>query len=113
MKGRLNSTLLWRVIVLDAVALFTVLILAYSAGAGAKVPISNVLSLPGNYGLMMLLAFAICASAALVTLFTLDNRVLTPLKQITDFAERYGQGDYRARAAVESADDFEIGRAHV
>ena len=106
MKGRLNSTLLWRVIVLDAVALFTVLILAYSAGAGAKVPISNVLSLPGNYGLMMLLAFAICASAALVTLFTLDNRVLTPLKQITDFAERYGQGDYRARAAVESADDF-------
>jgi twitching motility protein PilJ len=106
MKGRLNSTLLWRVIVLDAVALFTVLILAYSAGAGAKVPISNVLSLPGNYGLMMLLAFAICAFAALVTLFTLDNRVLTPLKQITDFAERYGQGDYRARAAVESADDF-------
>ena len=46
MKGRLNWTLLWRVIVLDAVALFAVLILAYSAGAGAKVPISNMLSLP-------------------------------------------------------------------
>ena len=106
MKGRLNSTLLWRVIVLDAVALFAVLILAYSAGAGAKVPISNVLSLPGTDGLMMLLAFGICAAAALVTLFTLDNRVLTPVKQLGDFAERFGQGDYRARAAVESADDF-------
>jgi methyl-accepting chemotaxis protein len=106
MKGRLNSTLLWRVIVLDAVALFAVLFLAYSAGANAKMPISDILSFPRSSGLMMLLAFGICAGAALVTLFTLDNRVLTPVKQLGDFAERYGQGDYRARAAVESADDF-------
>jgi len=106
MKGRLNSTLLWRVIVLDAIALFGVLILAYSAGAAGKVPISDVLSLSRAPGLMMLMAFGLCAFAALVTLFTLDNRVLTPLKQITDFAERYGQGDYRARATIESADDF-------
>ena len=41
----------------------------------------------------MLLAFGICAAAALVTLFTLDNRVLTPVKQLGDFAEDLAQGD--------------------
>ncbi len=106
MKGRLNSTLLWRVIILDAAALFAVLILAYSAGAGAKVPISNVLSINGSSGIMMLLASCIAAGASLVTLFTIDNRVLTPMKNLADFADRFSEGDYRARAAVESPDDF-------
>jgi len=46
MKGRLNRTLMGLVVV-DAVALFTVFLLAYSAGATAKVPLSNI----GNVGL--------------------------------------------------------------
>src|SRR6185312_14913437 len=105
MKGRLNSTL-WKVVIADIVALFAVLFLAYSAGQNAHVPITNFGSLPGSEGLKVLLAFMLCLGAGTYTLFTIDNRVLAPVKQLTDFAERYGQGDYRARAAVESADDF-------
>ena len=106
MKGRLNSTLLWRVIALDVAALFAVLFLAYSAGQNAHVPITNFLSLPGADGLKLLVAFCLCLGAGAVTLFTIDNRVLVPVKHLVDFAEQLGQGDYRARANIDSADDF-------
>ncbi|HSM87002.1 MAG TPA: HAMP domain-containing methyl-accepting chemotaxis protein [Candidatus Limnocylindrales bacterium] len=105
MKGRLNSTL-WTVIVVDIAALFTVLFLAYSAGQNAHVPITNFGSLPGSEGIKVLIAFVICLGAGTYTLFTIDNRVLAPVKQLADFAERFSQGDYRARASVESGDDF-------
>ncbi len=105
MKGRLNSTQ-WKVVAADIVALFAVLFLAYSAGQNAHVPITNFGSLPGSEGLKLVLAFVLCLAAATYTLFTIDNRVLSPVKQLADFAERYGQGDYRARAAVDSTDDF-------
>jgi len=105
MKGRLNSTL-WRLVVVDVVALFAVLLLAYDAGQIAHVSITNVGSLPGAAGIRFWIAFMICLGAGTYTLFTLDNRVLTPMKNLADFADRFSQGDYRARAAVESPDDF-------
>jgi twitching motility protein PilJ len=105
MKGRLNSTL-WRLVVVDVVALFTVLLLAYDAGQIAHVSITNLGSLPGAAGYRLLFAFVICLGAGTYTLFTLDNRVLAPMKNLSDFADRFSQGDYRARAAVETPDDF-------
>ena len=36
----------------------------------------------------------------------IGNRVLVPVKRLSDFAERFAQGDYRTRATVDSADDF-------
>jgi methyl-accepting chemotaxis protein len=105
MKGRLKSTL-WAVILMDVVALFTVFFLAYSAGATAKVPISNIGHLEDGADLKVLFALVICAGAGLVTLVMLNNRVLEPVKNLAAFAERFSQGDYRARAAVESGDDF-------
>jgi twitching motility protein PilJ len=107
MKGRLNSTL-WRLVLVDVVALFAVLLLAYDAGQIAHVSITNLGSLPGAAGYRLLVAFMICLGAGTYTLFTVDNRVLAPMKNITDFAERFSQGDYRARAAVETADDFGV-----
>ena len=105
MKGRLKSTL-WAVILMDVVALFTVFFLAYSAGATAKVPIGNIGHLEDGADLKVLFALVICAGAGLATLVMLNNRVLAPVEKLTGFAERFAQGDYRARAAVEAADDF-------
>jgi twitching motility protein PilJ len=105
MKGRLNSTL-WRIILVDVVASFAVLFLAYSAGQNAHVSIANFGSLPGSEGIKLLVAFVLCLGAGTYTLFTLDNRVLGPVKHLTDFAEKLSQGDYRARAAIDAKDDF-------
>ena len=106
MKGRLNSTL-WKVIVVDVVSLFAVLLLAYSAGAhSGGLSITDFGGLPQGSGFKLLFAFVLCLAAGTYTLFTLDNRVLTPMKNLSDFADRFSQGDYRARAAVETADDF-------
>jgi twitching motility protein PilJ len=105
MKGRLNRTL-WGVVIMDTVALLTVFFLAYSAGTIAKVPISNITHLPDGADTKVLVALVICLGAAFVTFNVIGNRVLLPVKQLRDFAERYGQGDYRARASVESNDDF-------
>ena len=105
MKGRLKSTL-WAVILMDVVALFTVFFLAYSAGATAKVPIGNIGHLEDGADMKVLFALVICFGAGGVTLFLLNNRVLEPVRHLAGFAERFAQGDYRARASVESADDF-------
>jgi twitching motility protein PilJ len=106
MKGRLNSTL-WAVILADVVALFTVLFLAYSAGANSGgLSIADFASLPQGSGLKLLFAFVVCAGAASFTWIQITNKVLVPVKSLTDFAQRQAEGDYRARIAVESADDF-------
>jgi methyl-accepting chemotaxis protein len=105
MKGRLNRTL-WVVVIVDAVALFTVFFMAYNAGTVAKIPISNITHLPDGADLLVLFALVICIGAAFLTFTVIGNKVLQPVKQLSDFAERYGQGDYRARASIESEDDF-------
>jgi methyl-accepting chemotaxis protein len=105
MKGRLNSTI-WMVVGANAVALFAVLLLAYSAGQHAGgVGITDAPSV-GTAGAKLLVALCVCIGAVLFTIFRMDNRVLAPVKRLAEFAERFAQGDYRARAAVDSADDF-------
>lgn len=105
MKGRLNRTLMGLVIV-DAVALFTVFFLAYSAGATAKVPLSNIGHLADGADLKVLFAIVICVAAGLATFIVIGNRVLLPVTQLSEFAEKFAQGDFRSRMAVDSADDF-------
>ena len=105
MKGRLNRTL-WGMVIVNSIALLTVFFLAYGAGTIAKVPISNIGHLPDGADLKVLLALVLCAGAALMTLIVIGNKVLLPVKQLADFAERYGQGDHRARVTVEATDDF-------
>ncbi|HSK45049.1 MAG TPA: HAMP domain-containing protein, partial [Candidatus Binatia bacterium] len=105
MKGRLNSTL-WAMVIGDVVALFVVLWLAYSAGEQGKLPITDFGGLGQGSGLKLLFAFVIAAGAGLLTFITIGNRVLIPVKRLSDFAERFAQGDYRTRATVDSADDF-------
>jgi methyl-accepting chemotaxis protein len=105
MKGRLNRTLMGLVIV-DAVALFTVFFLAYSAGATAKVPLSNIGHLADGADLKVLFAIVICVAAGLATFIVIGNKVLLPVTQLSEFAEKFAQGDLRSRITVDSADDF-------
>jgi methyl-accepting chemotaxis protein len=106
MKGRLSSTL-WMVIGANAAALFTVLWLAYSAGSKAGgVGIFDAPSVSGAAGGKLVIAVALCVGALALTIFSFANRVLDPVKRLTEFAERFSQGDYRTRAAIDSADDF-------
>jgi len=85
MKGRLNSTL-WTMVTIDVVALFVVLWLAYTAGEQGKIPITDFGELPQGSGLKLLFAFIVAAGAGLWTFITIGNRVLIPVKRLSDFA---------------------------
>lgn len=107
MKGRLNSTV-WMIVAANAIALMAVLLLGYSAGQHAGgVSITDAPNVAGSgAGGKLLIAVVLLAGALAITLFVLSNKVLAPVKNLASFAERFAQGDYRARAAVDSADDF-------
>jgi methyl-accepting chemotaxis protein len=106
MKGRLNSTL-WMMVGANAVALFAVLWLAYNAGAKAGgVDLLDAPSASGASGVKLVIAIVFIVGALAMNVFWVANRVLDPVKRLSDFAERFSQGDYRARIAVDAADDF-------
>ncbi|HLK53792.1 MAG TPA: HAMP domain-containing protein, partial [Candidatus Angelobacter sp.] len=106
MKGRLNSTL-WMMVSVNAVAFLAVLWTAYHAGSMSNgVGIADAPSVSGSAGVYLVVALVLAVSAVALTIFLLANRVLDPVKRLSEFAERFAQGDYRTRAAVDSADDF-------
>ncbi|HLW54179.1 MAG TPA: HAMP domain-containing methyl-accepting chemotaxis protein [Candidatus Angelobacter sp.] len=103
MKGRLGSAL-FLLIVIDAAAFLAVLILAFKGGQQAHTA-AGITDLSG-LNLSILFAAVVAAGASLYTWFKITNGVVAPVKNLTSFAERFAAGDYRARAAVESNDDF-------
>src|ERR1051326_8958412 len=113
MKGRLKSRLSLMIGV-TAVAFLAVLWLAYSAGAKAGgVGILDAPSVSGRAGGLLVIAVALCVMVPVFFMFWLVNRVLEPVKRLGDFAERFSQGDYRARAAIDSSDDFGFVAEHL
>ena len=58
-----------------------------------KLPITDFGGLGQGSGLKLLFAFVIAAGAGLFTFITIGNRVLVPVKRLSDFAERFAQGD--------------------
>ncbi len=103
MKGRLQSAL-WLLVAFDAAALFAVMLLAFYGGQRAHTA-AGITDVSG-LNTLVFFAFIVWLGASLVTWITVANRVIAPVRNLTNFAERFAQGDYRARAAVESADDF-------
>jgi twitching motility protein PilJ len=104
MKGRLNATIV-TMVVLNFLALFAVLALAYTAGAKSEgLPLLDAFS---SKGALWLFCAAGCAVAmALVLWFTLSNKVAAPVKELTDYSERFAAGDYKARLSADTEDDF-------
>ena len=106
MKGRLNSTL-WMMVGVNAVAFLAVLWLAYHAGSMSHgVGIIDAPSVSGSAGVFLVIALALCVGVVAFTVFRIANRVLDPVKRLSEFSERLALGDYRTRATVDSADDF-------
>jgi len=105
MKGRLNSTI-GLLVVVNLVALAAVLVLGYGAGAQSAGRSMFDLSAPG--AMRVLGAAAVALLVAVVLWFWLGSRVSQPVKQLVEFSERIGAGDYKARLAIESNDDFAL-----
>src|SRR5262249_18948368 len=108
MKGRLNSTV-WIVAGVNALAFIATAYLMYSAGQhSGGLSLFDAPSGNGGAGIKYLFVLVVWGAAALFTVVQLDKKVITPVRNLVSFAERFAQGDYRARAAVESADDFAV-----
>src|SRR5438270_3816420 len=106
MKGRLSSTI-WTLAIANAIAFFGVIVLAYIAGWKAQSPIMDVLSssTPGA-AKFFLFAVVVAVGMAFVVVTILANRVIAPVKQLSDFSEKLASGDYKAKADIDSQDDF-------
>ncbi len=108
MKGRLGSAI-WMLITWASVALFGVLGLAYQAGKqSAGAGLADVSALPASASGALLGAVALAAAAALSLVFVLSKRVIKPVGELAKFSERLVAGDSRARAEVDSDDEFGI-----
>ena len=106
MKSRLSSTI-WMMVAGMAVALFAVLGLAYHAGKeSGGIALSDAPSLPSGASGPLFAAFGLAIAAALLLMFVLSKRVLTPVGELAKFSERLVAGDARARAEFDSADEF-------
>ena len=106
MRARLSSTI-WLLVFWTGLALFGVLGLAYHAGAhSGGLSIFDAPSMPGSASGALFAAFGLALAAALSVIFVLSKKVLKPVGELAKFSERLVAGDSRARAEVESDDEF-------
>src|SRR5579872_3118048 len=103
MKGRLSSTV-WMLVVLELAVLLAVLVLGF--GAGVRSPNVGILeAFGGEGGMRVLIGGVLCLVGAAIMLY-LGHRVVTAVTELADFSEKLGNGDYRSRLQIDSADDF-------
>jgi methyl-accepting chemotaxis protein len=108
MKARLSSTV-WMLVFWIGLSLFGVLGLAYYAGlhsaapAGAEGAAAAGSPHPAVFG-----AGVLALLAAISIVWVLSKRVLRPVDELAKFSERLVAGDSRARAEVETGDEFEF-----
>jgi methyl-accepting chemotaxis protein len=106
MKGRLNQAI-WTLSMINAVAVFTVLYLAYSAGAHANgLGIGDVMSAPGKGPVLFFAAAIVCLGMTLMLLFRLSNKVARPVSELVDYSHKFASGEYSSRPHIDSDDDF-------
>ena len=109
MKGRLGSTI-WLLVAFNTMVLLGVLLLAYSAGAhSGGLSLANAIQgapAGSNTPLYLLIAFVASVGMALVLFIWLANHVVKPVKELSEFSERFAVGEYRARLDLDSTDDF-------
>jgi len=103
MKGRLNQTL-WLLVVGNVMALFAVFLLAFYGGQHAHTA-AGITDWSG-LNLQVWVAFFIAFAASMAILVIIANRVIAPVRTLVEFSEKLSRGDFRAKANVDSADDF-------
>ncbi|HWG58121.1 MAG TPA: methyl-accepting chemotaxis protein [Candidatus Acidoferrales bacterium] len=108
MKARLSSTM-WFLIFGTAAALFGVLGLAFHAGRNSGgLSLADAAALPSSSSGPLLLAVAVAVGAALWLMFMLSKRFIKPADELAKFSERFVAGDSRARAEIDSRDEFGV-----
>src|SRR5579871_2189222 len=106
MKGRLNQAI-WTLSIINAIALFAVLYLAYSAGAHANgLGITDVMSAPGRAPMLFFIAAFICLAMTVIVLVRLSNKVAKPVSELVEYSQKFASGDYASRPQIDSQDDF-------
>jgi methyl-accepting chemotaxis protein len=106
MKGRLSSTLTMLAMG-NALALIILMAVAYSAGrTSGGLAIWDAFSAQGDTPMKMLMALLVLILTAASVFWITGARVAKPVKELADFSERLASGDYRAKADVDSSDDF-------
>jgi len=106
MKARLSSTI-WLLVFWVGLALFGVLALAYHGGrASAAAGPLDFASMTGNASAALLGAVGLALAGTLSMVFVLSKRVLKPAEELAKFSERLAAGDVRARADVDTEDEF-------
>jgi methyl-accepting chemotaxis protein len=106
MKGRLSSTI-WLLVFWTTLAVLGVLALAYHAGKNSQgTALTDFTSMPTSASGAVLAAVGLAVVTALLAAFLLSRRVLKPVEELARFSERFAAGDVRARAEVESEDEF-------
>ncbi len=108
MKGRINSTIL-TIVAVNFAGLIGVLVLGYYAGAhtnpNGAFGIVDAFSQTSAGG-RLIGGIAIALFAGMFVWFRLANAVAAPVSKLTEFAERFGAGDYKSRLEIDSEDDF-------
>lgn len=102
MKSRLSTTI-WTLVLLNGVALFAVLGLAYSAGKQSGGASLFDFASPGSGSIIFALVLAL--AAAMILAWRL-GALLAPVRELAEFSERFAAGDGRARAEVHSSDEL-------
>jgi len=103
MKSRLSSTL-WLLAFWIGAALFGVGGLAYYAGLRP----AEAAPLPGGVSPLLVGAGALAILALVSLIMALSKRVLKPVDELAKFSERLAAGDARARAEIQSTDEFAL-----
>ncbi len=106
MKGRLSTTI-WILVAFNVVALLAVLLLGYGAGAYAKgLPLRDAITASSEAGMRLLGGLLATVAVGILALYVFGNRVVKPLKDLAEFSEKVAAGDYRAKSAIDSDDEF-------
>src|SRR5271166_4113096 len=100
MKSRLSSTI-WTLIISNAVALFAVLALAYSAGKQAGSSTSGGFDATG-----LIIPVIVAVATSMFLAWRLGNAILSPVNELAAFSERLAAGDSKIRADVSTNDEF-------
>ncbi len=93
MKSRISTTI-WTLVILNGVALFAVLGLAYSAGRQAAV------NSTGFDATGLIIPGVVALSTTIILAWKLGGGILSPVSELAEFSERLAAGDGKARADV-------------
>ncbi len=106
MKSRLSSTI-WTLAILNGIAFFVVLGLAFSAGKSANgASIFDVGAMPSTASGGLFFSLALAVGMSIVLAWRLGAAILAPVNELSTFAERLAAGDAKVRADVGTNDEF-------